>query len=308
MSKLTWKAEDGEVRLAGWESNWLESLPDRFASSMWGIDRLSGEFDKQAISGLVSMLAAGNIERFPYVMPAWIEYQMAGDEDADLFRLWYNFTSSLATVLRAQMDGRLMYRRRRVTVAEVVYNTVTVFGSPLVQFLGRLALLQRQHGFIEAQDRAWAALMLRDGRRQGLLRGYGMWGEVIDFLERGPQGPVVLVHSVEAGFPDPDVACFFPKRPEYWVPQWAAGASGLREWAEMDPARQHEYWDEARHDMFGELPQATRWGMGMTALRERRWSRIGPDTIGAQVFSHMVTIPQVLREAGFLAGPGLPCD
>jgi hypothetical protein len=68
-----------------------------------------------------------------------------------------------------------MYRRRPVRCAEVVYNTMMVFGSPLVHFLGRLSVLQRQLGYIEWENLRWAAKMLREGRRQGLLRDDGRW-------------------------------------------------------------------------------------------------------------------------------------
>lgn len=303
MGYLGWKTEHAEVLIPGWESAWLDSLPDMFADGIWGVDRMMGGTDHQPISVLVSMLAAANVDRFPYVMSSWVKYQAAdSDPGADFFQLWHDFTSSLKTVLRARQDGQLLYRRRPVRCAEVVYNTMMVFGSPLVQFLGRLSVLQRQHGYIEWENLRWAAKLLREGRRQGLLRDDGRWRPVIDFLEDRSRvkGPVVLVHSVEHGFPNCDIAGYqLGERPAGWAPAWAREGKGAADWGKFDAAQQGEYWAEYRSETFGDLLYREQWKLGLKGLRSAWWREISPDTIGETVFSHTVTIPDVLREAGF---------
>jgi hypothetical protein len=73
----------------------------------------------------------------------------------------------------------------------------------------------------------------------------------------------------------------------------------IKGWQELDTARQGEHWAEYRHDTFSGLTRREQWKLGLKGLRATWWREISPDTIGETVFSHAVTIPDVLREAGF---------
>lgn len=130
----------------------------------------------------------------------------------------------------------------------IALNTVHAAGSDPMKLFARLHAQCEIHCWWEGKDRAWIAKIMEDGRRIGLYRDDQGWDEVIDFVKRRDDSPVVTSYSVCDEFPEAGLVV----------------EQGLLELPD-DP----NYPGEKDWDHWYELSNEERWDLGMKALRKQ---------------------------------------
>jgi len=148
-------------------------------------------------------------------------------------------------------DGELVW--------DVVLNTALRLGGDALKLAVRIHAQCELHAWVEAEHCAWLAGIVEEARAVGVcrdtIRGHDTgWKDVGRLLCSEP-GPVVTSYSVCESFPNASIAAWEPERDKF------GGVSD-------------EAWD-AWYD----LPEAERWELGLTGLREQeRPPRLDPDT------------------------------
>lgn len=131
------------------------------------------------------------------------------------------------------------------TVFETALNTALVIGSNPVKFLARLHAQCEIHGYVEGINREWLANIIQQGLDTSVIRDDENWNEIIDFLTKRNDEPVVMSFSVCEGFPNSYVA------------EWKDNNDG------------EDWYDISRED---------RWDLALKGLRKNNSScEIKPD-------------------------------
>lgn len=203
-----------------------------------------------------------------------------------------------------------------VRSADVKLNTALRLGNDVIKLITKLAGWGESHAWFDGKDRAWAADLIDEGVKTGVLRDgiwyvdrvcKGLpkdqpdrqwsdmgWGQVTAFLRERDDEPVVTHYSVMDSFPNRLIADWTPPpMPEGWLPEWARDEEERAEWDRdhPDPEDRAEYYDEHIYDLWSALPAAEQWERAMAGLRGRRpWARLGPDTLGFWTFGPGVTL------------------
>jgi hypothetical protein len=120
-------------------------------------------------------------------------------------------------------------------------NTAMRLGGDAVKLLVRLHMSCEIHAWVDGPNRAWLASVIDKGTDIGVLREGMGWDEVQKLLGERDDLPVVTSYSVCDGFPNRTAA------------GWA-GPDG------MSPEDAAEAWYD--------LPEKTRWAIGMARLRQ----------------------------------------
>lgn len=151
----------------------------------------------------------------------------------------------LATMLRAnESETSLRFPDGSLhNVWHLSLNACLAVGGEPLRFAARLHAQCEVHGWIAAEDRAWLAGVIEDGRASGLYRAGVGWEQIVEFLRARSDEPVVLSYSVCDGFPNPGVA------------------------------------DAEDSDAWYELPREERWATAWAKLRGRDDLRIKPDGV-----------------------------
>lgn len=116
---------------------------------------------------------------------------LLGKPPQESLELWLNDPMGMATVTIGGEDS---------PVGHVVLNTAAVAGPDSVAFLARLHGSVENRIWVDAEDAAWLAEVIREGRDSGVLREGMGWEAVIDRLST-TSSPVVISTSVGADFP-----------------------------------------------------------------------------------------------------------
>lgn len=175
---------------------------------------------------------------------------------------WANFTAraELAHNVSGQLGVRLPNGQRAGTVLDVALNSVTAGTADDVTALAvRLYGQCEMHGWIAAEDRAWAADIIDVGRRRGVLNDhasinvqYEGWPGVVDLLRNVDlDEPVVMSYSVSEWFPNRLIA---EADPEFAAVAARCCPRGCDECAD-------EEWEG--------LSDRRRWELGVAGLRHR---------------------------------------
>lgn len=112
--------------------------------------------------------------------------------------------------LRLVIDdvGSLVWKGKTFTFFELAADTAMLLGSRPVQFLACFMSLGKahgdlpnRHGYIEGEDRSWAADIIEEGLRTGVMRTTVKqtpvgWQELIPLLRSSQSLPVIMVHPV----------------------------------------------------------------------------------------------------------------
>lgn len=227
MSRLYFHTQSTTAEVMGWEAHWLHSLPGKIAV------------------GFVPSIHWDSLDR--HLLP---DSYLRGDNPVDKERA---LRLEVSTSMRG--DQFCDEEGKPLATPGLILNTVLQVGSDPVCLATRVGAQCEIHGFIEEQDRDWAAGLINQGRQQGFLRDGAGWEKVIRLLERTEDhpGPVVCSYSTTDGFPNPDVA------------GWVA------------PTNEE---GEEDHDAWYELPEAVQWASAVQGIRTSTSGlRISPDTL-----------------------------
>lgn len=323
MSRLYFNSPSGTAELRGAEFHHLRSLAHSIAEPFWRIKDLPDIADLLA---LAVRDPRGDTHLFDQLAKAQAEH-------AENQRLWaakqpgmfpptrYDEQSALRQsvelALTSSSSLNLEIAAVRLGTAEMRLNTALRLGDDVIKLVVKLAGWGESHAWFDGKDRAWAADLIGQGLKTGVLRG-GMWyvdgpcedglpkdhparkwsdmgwGDVVAHLRSRDDEPVVLSYSVGGDFPNRAVAGWTPPpMPEGWAPEWARSDAGRAEW-EGDygdtEKREARYRSDAG-DQWYDLPETRRWEMAMAGLKEHSpWLRLGPDTLDYWTFGPGVTV------------------
>lgn len=179
----------------------------------------------------------------------------AGFVPTDSERLGLNVTRAGRSMLRfgtpyLHLDVKMLLRstseiycdsaNRPLETWALSLNTALRAGSDVVALASRIAAQAEIHCYVEGENRDWMRSLILEGRRVGLLRADAGWEDVMSLLSKSDTGPVVLSYSVTESFPNSGVAG--------WCPEDAT--------------------DDLAWDGWYDLPDAQKWEMGMSGLRQ----------------------------------------
>jgi hypothetical protein len=326
MSRLYFNSPSSTAELRGAEFHHLRSVAHSIAEPFWRISDLPDIADLLALVVPADGTLTGNTYLFEQLAKAQAEH-------AENTRLWaaklpgvfpptsYDQTralrQSVKLALRSSSAPDLDIAGVRLGVAEIRLNTALRLGNDVVKLVVKIAGWGESHAWFDGKDRAWAADLIDQGLKSGVLRD-GIWyvdgpsgdvlpkdhpqrkwsdmgwGEVTAFLRERDDEPVVLSYSVGDDFPNWAVADWTPPpMPEGWAPDWAASDEGRAEWESEHPeaADRLAYYDSQSGDQWYALPERERWDLAMAGLQERSpWLRLGPDTLDYWTFGPGVTV------------------
>jgi hypothetical protein len=84
-------------------------------------------------------------------------------------------------------------------------NTLISIGSDALKLLVKIYSQCEVHGFIEGNNRKWAASILQNALDCGLIRknpfGYNGWDSLIELMNEDDDSPIVMSYSVADDFP-----------------------------------------------------------------------------------------------------------
>lgn len=164
----------------------------------------------------------------------------------------HSFASALSTALRVGMDSSiLVVDGKAVNVFAASLNTAVVMGSDPIILSARLHGQCEIHTYVEGTNRNWLADIIERGRKSGIFRSDSGWEDVIQHLRERNDEPVVTSYSVCEQFPNTSVSEWKPDK---------VNDEGDGDW-----------------DAYYDLPQETRWEIGMEALRAKPFMEMTPD-------------------------------
>lgn len=136
----------------------------------------------------------------------------------------------------------------------LMMNTALAVGNLPIQFMTVLNAQCEIHGYMEGEDRAWIASIIRDGRASGIMRPNSGWEEVATFLEAADDEPVVTSYSVTESFPNFHLAY-----------------DGMGDLDDLEYTTEFKAWEGMTHEQ--------RWDRSMEGLRasedDLRWQERG---------------------------------
>lgn len=319
MSRLYFQSPSGKAELLGSEHHWLGHVAKAIAMAAWNIDR-----DTDRGYELVALIP----EEHPYLHKYMREAQAEERCNKELYQAQpsgyprgatYNavqrFRSALSTALNVE-DLCIEVAGHRLHSFDIGFNTALACGSPSVQLAAKLYGWGEGHCFFEGEDRAWAADVIDEGLKYGVLRraiwyvdgvcdgpiawhperklSSQGWEGVQEFLRARDDEPVVLWYSVADEFPNRGIAGWEPSpMPEGWHPDWADNEGGMVEWERDYPEADDrlECYTEHAGELWDEIPEQERWDRAMEGLRRTRpWARISLESLGDVFFGPPVTI------------------
>lgn len=328
MSRLYFLTATAAAELSGSELAWLNHLAEGPAMAAWDLDGgISGGYDHAAaLLELVPEVPDG-----PHGANYLHEYLRKAQAERDhnhlllagraaggpwpvtCYEAQRQFVESLRCALRVggfplHVAGTELHSR------DVMYNTALVAGSDQIRLAAKLGGWAEAHTWVEGPDRAWLAEVMAEGLRTGVYRT-GMWyastpdgprdqyadqgwGQVIDLLRAGDDGPVVASYSGGDDFPNPAIAEWTaPPMPPGWAPRWARTEDGATEWERdyVAAGRVADYYSRYTRNLWYSLPDEQRWSTGVAGLRATRpWARLAPDTLATVAFGPAVTVYDLL--------------
>jgi hypothetical protein len=191
------------------------------------------------------------------------------DQWVDRWQTWFR-------VGRSDKEGVLI-DGEVVPTMDLALNTLIATHSPVFQFMAKIHGTCEDHAWFEAEHAEWIANLIRQGRKDNVLRPEQGWESVADLCDAvatgTTSGPIVLSYSVCEGFPNADVAAPF------WVPNPAAviipDGYAEEEGFDEDGFRRDAAW-AAWYDLASE----EQWRLAEAGMRARAYSRqISPDTL-----------------------------
>lgn len=323
MSRLYFNSPSGTAELCGAEFHHLRSVAHAIAEPFWRIH------DLPDITDLLSLAVRdprGDTHLFEQLTKAQAEH-------AENQRLWaakqpgrfpptrYDeqraLRQSVKLALTSSSPLDLEIAGVRLGAAEIRLNTALRLGNDVVKLVVKLAGWGESHAWFDGKDRTWAADLIDQGLKTGVLRD-GIWyvdgpcegvlpkdhparkwsdmgwGEVAAFLRERDDEPVVLSYSVAEDFPNRGVADWAPApMPQGWMPDWARSDEGRARWESDYPsdAERESCYRSWASDQWYDLPEARRWELAMAGLKEHSpWLRLGPDTLDYWTFGPGVTV------------------
>lgn len=148
-----------------------------------------------------------------------------------------------------ELDGQ------RLSSWELLLNTALVAGGDTIKLMARIDAQCEIHARVETEDREWFAVLIENGRADGLLREGSGWEDVVA-LARGPfSGPIIMSYSVTGSFPSASASTWEPSGDEngeldydefYDLPEDEKWSRGLEWLAEHGPRLQPSDWRDYR--------------------------------------------------------------
>ncbi len=99
-------------------------------------------------------------------------------------------------------DDLLVYEGKPLNPFCLALNTVLRAGSDPFKLCARLHGQCEIHCWVDGPDRAWLAQIIQQGRKHRILRDNQGWSNLVEFLEKFDNTPVVFSYSVCEGFPN----------------------------------------------------------------------------------------------------------
>lgn len=158
-----------------------------------------------------------------------------------------SFRDGIRMMLRSSDETILETPAGRESAWYISINTALSVGSDAVRLGARLHAQCELHAWVDGENRAWLAGIIRDGREGGFYRADMGWEKVIELLESADDSPVVTSFSVCESFPnkqlDNEREVSEKDNPEYWWDlsadeRWRRAIAGLRAesgWLELRP-------------------------------------------------------------------------
>jgi len=325
VSRLYFNSPAGCAELRGAEFHHLRSIAHAVAEPFWRISDLPDIADLLALVVPANGTLTGNTHLLEQLAKAQAEH-------AENTRLWavrqhgafpptsYDQIQALRRSVKLALESShaldLEIAGVRVGTADIRLNTALRLGNDVIKLAVKIAGWAESHAWFDGKDRAWAADLIDQGLKTGILRD-GMWyvdgpsevlpkdhparqwsdmgwSEVTAFLRERDDEPVVLSYSVADDFPNWAVAGWTPApMPEGWAPDWADSDEGRTEWERDYPtdAERADYYRGNAGSQWYDLPDAQRWEMAMAGLKANSpWLRLGPDTLDYWTFGPGVTV------------------
>lgn len=199
------------------------------------------------------------------------------------------------------------WRGKKIAPFALRLNTAIAVGSDPVALAAKMHGTCEIHGYFLGKDRAWLADVIEQGLRTNIFRrGFWAprdrnaylktvmkieltedeaeyvqhsmgWTEIVEQLRTSDEGAVVMSSSVTGSF---------PQMPDDWTPEGPV----------REPENDWETRRDIKEEMFGELPDAERFALGLAELRsDPKNLPISPDTLRAWPFRHELSLLDLFR-------------
>jgi hypothetical protein len=147
-------------------------------------------------------------------------------------------------------EGDLIASGEKIGAGELALNTLIALGSELMKFVARVDGSCEDHAWCAPENAGWLGALIRQGRRENVLRPRQGWGDVADlFLRARIRGDyVVCSYSVSDSFPN----------------RYVVGEHGELLPSETEEAAEHRWY---------ELSDRERWDLALEAIKARKYNR-----------------------------------
>lgn len=232
MSRLYFNSPSGVAELRGAEFHHLRAVAHSLAEPFWRIKDLDDITDLLA---LVVRDASSPDYLFDHLAKAqaehaenqrlWAARERGGPFPATCYDTQQQLRTSVKLALSSTNSPDLLIAGVRVGTAEIRLNTALRLGNDVIKLVVKIAGWGESHAWFDGKDRAWAADLIDQGLKTGILRD-GMWyvdgpceglpknhpdrqwsdmgwGAVTGFLRERDDEPVALSYSVADDFPGP---------------------------------------------------------------------------------------------------------
>lgn len=264
MSTIYFHSPSGEARVSGAERAHAQLLCTEYFLMALGVDSFS------------------EAKEYRKLLPTGA-YPLSSREDKaffESFRIYCNgFLGDSYLIMPAT--------GKPINLFHAALNSMVAGGSDAIRLLAKLHAQSEIHCYVEGKNRAWLADVIAQGVKDKILRTWGKyddartgWQSVIGLLRTRDDEPVVTSYSVTEQFPN----YYTAKEYEGWKP--AMTPALIRGKYELSEDEDTTEWEaDYISEVWDELPDAEKWRLAMTGLREankRGHLEIDPETLATQ--------------------------